>query len=247
MVIRRCGFRNGFSANADTVVKGKKDGPILVELFTSQNCPACPTANDKLIELSRYADIFPLTWSVSYWDYLGWKDTYAKPAYNARQKSYADRFDLRGPYTPQTVVDGCVETSGRLSVNAVNKKIDMTRQPHGHQVKIKLTDEKATLSALDSSTPLADVWLVGFKPGITEVQPTRGANAGKALEHINMVTSLDRLGEWDGKLAVNYSYKCPGEACVIIVQEATAGDILAFQTTPGSLPWSPISIAQEYP
>ena len=41
--------------------------PLVVELFTSQGCSSCPPANANLIELSKRADLLPLSFAVTYW------------------------------------------------------------------------------------------------------------------------------------------------------------------------------------
>ena len=64
--------------------------PVVVELFTSQGCSSCPPANAYLNELSkRPSDVLALAFHVTYWDYLGWKDTLALPGHAARQKAYS--------------------------------------------------------------------------------------------------------------------------------------------------------------
>lgn len=205
--------------------------PVLVELFTSQNCPACPSANEKLIELSETEDIFPLTWSVSYWDYLGWKDTFAKAEFNGRQRSYADAFDLRGPYTPQAVVDGCIQTTGKVSKESVERKIQHAQTPHGYEVGFNLTASGLDLTPVEE-IPMVDIWLVGYQPGITAVVPAKGNNKKKMLSHINMATNLYFVGEWDGASKQHFDFGCTDEACLVIVQEQVSKDIVTFEVMP---------------
>src|SRR6478609_8268970 len=86
--------------------------PVLVELFTAQGCGSCNDANGYLGKLAERPGVVALTFSVDYWDYLGWTDTFAKPEYAERQKAYVTRLKLREPYTPQVVVDGHEEAQG---------------------------------------------------------------------------------------------------------------------------------------
>ena len=51
----------------------------VVELFTSQGCSSCPPADALLGELAEKPGIVALSYSVDYWDYLGWRDTLASP------------------------------------------------------------------------------------------------------------------------------------------------------------------------
>src|SRR5215217_3413323 len=85
---------------------------VVVELYTAQGCASCGEANAHVAKLAERPGVLPLTFSVDYWDYLGWTDTFAKPEFADRQKSYVTRLGLREPYTPQVVVDGRGEAPG---------------------------------------------------------------------------------------------------------------------------------------
>lgn len=52
--------------------------PVVVELFQSQGCSSCPPANANLNAIADRADVIPLSFGVTYWDQLGWKDTFAR-------------------------------------------------------------------------------------------------------------------------------------------------------------------------
>jgi len=76
----------GLAATSSVVAAAGR--PIVVELFTSQGCSSCPPANANLIELSRRPDVLALSFAVTYWDRLGWKDIFGKPEFTARQYDY---------------------------------------------------------------------------------------------------------------------------------------------------------------
>ena len=80
--------------------------PVIVELFTAQGCASCGKADAYQASLVADKDVLPLTFAVDYWDYLGWKDTFAKPEFSDRQRAYDKRFGVAEVYTPQVVVDG---------------------------------------------------------------------------------------------------------------------------------------------
>ncbi|MBX2843520.1 MAG: DUF1223 domain-containing protein [Flammeovirgaceae bacterium] len=84
---------------------------ILLEMFTSQGCSSCASADALISEVienaeKRNSNVFVLTYHVDYWDYLGWKDKLAKPAFAARQRKYAKVLGSLNIYTPQLVVNG---------------------------------------------------------------------------------------------------------------------------------------------
>ena len=76
------------------------------ELFTSQGCSSCPAADAVMGRLAKRDDVIALSLSVDYWDYLGWKDTLARPEFTDRQKAYAKALGDGMVYTPQAVVSG---------------------------------------------------------------------------------------------------------------------------------------------
>ena len=82
--------------------------PVVVELFTSQGCSSCPPADRWLGTLrERYGDrVIALSMHVGYWDYIGWKDPFAKPLFAARQRELAAIGRSRVVYTPQVVLAG---------------------------------------------------------------------------------------------------------------------------------------------
>ena len=85
--------------------------PVVVELFTAQGCQSCGDASQHVAALSAQKGVVALTWSVDYWDYLGWKDTFAKPEFADRQRAYARRFGVQEVFTPQVIVDGREQTA----------------------------------------------------------------------------------------------------------------------------------------
>jgi hypothetical protein len=50
--------------------------------------------------------VLALSSSVTYWDYLGWKDVFGKPQFTQRQVTYEPRLGQSGPFTPQMVMNG---------------------------------------------------------------------------------------------------------------------------------------------
>ena len=83
-----------------------QDSPVVVELFTSQGCAACPPADALLGELARHEDVIALALHVDYWDYIGWEDVFARPEFTQRQHAYGHAAGSTVVYTPQMIVGG---------------------------------------------------------------------------------------------------------------------------------------------
>src|SRR5438445_11459225 len=77
--------------------------PTVVELYQSQGCSSCPPAIANINQLVTRPDILPLTFAVAYWDQLGWKDTFARPEFTARQWALAQAGRRPNVATPQTI------------------------------------------------------------------------------------------------------------------------------------------------
>src|SRR5260370_29738339 len=91
---------------------------VVVELFTSEGCSSCPPADALLTRLTEQqfyenAQLITLEEHVDYWDDHGWAYPFSSPDCTPRQNVYAGVLANRNPYTPQMVVDGTVEFTGR--------------------------------------------------------------------------------------------------------------------------------------
>ena len=95
--------------------------PTVVELFQSQGCSSCPPAEASVAAVSDRSDVLALSFEVDYWDRLGWKDTFSRAAWTARQYAYARALGQDGVYTPQVVVNGRAEGDG-LEPNLVTNR-----------------------------------------------------------------------------------------------------------------------------
>jgi hypothetical protein len=85
---------------------------VIVELFTSQGCSSCPPADRLLKKLAAEGGVFPLSFHVDYWNYIGWTDPFSSAEWSERQRRYARAFGTSRVYTPQVVVAGTAECVG---------------------------------------------------------------------------------------------------------------------------------------
>ena len=103
----------------------------VLELYTSQGCSSCPTADALFVDMARDPSLLVLTLPVDYWDYLGWKDTLAHTAFSQRQRSYAKARGDGQIYTPQAVIDGVAHTVGsdKQAMNQIVKTHQASPMP----------------------------------------------------------------------------------------------------------------------
>ncbi|MDX8494011.1 DUF1223 domain-containing protein [Mesorhizobium sp. VK22B] len=202
----------------------------VVELFTSQGCSSCPPANSNLIKVKDQPGVLALSFNVTYWDYLGWKDTFGRQEFTQRQVNYEPPLGHDGPFTPQVVVNGSADAVGakpgeiqNLIAQSLIKKGGRTQGP-----ELSLSNGKVTIGVGTAPGGGADIWLVRYDKGVVEVPVSRGENTGRTLPHANVVHSLQRLGRWSGKAATLPLPKATGGlSTAVLVQAPGGGPILA--------------------
>ncbi len=200
-------------------------GPVIVELFQSQGCSSCPPANDNVLALIGRPGVLALSFQVTYWDYLGWKDTFATRQTTQRQYDYAAGLHLGSVATPDVVVDG------RLDITGLNSgELDQTIRKAGPtKGGIVLTARSVALPAGAPPARPADVWLVRYDPREVQIAVQRGENSGQTLPHRNVVRQLIRLGSWSGA-ARTFPLPATGNPAyrtAVLVQAPAGGPILA--------------------
>jgi len=198
----------------------------VVELFQSQGCSDCPPANANVMALSDRADLLTLSFGVTYWDQLGWKDTFAKPQYTDRQWEYARAFHRSQVFTPEVVVNGRADVVGQ---NRRELEALIAQQPAAPDApEISLANGLVQIIAHDAHAT-ADVWLVRYDPNIEQVPISRGENEGRTLPHKNVVKELKKLGAWSGG-SQNFSIPQSAQAGLrdaVLLQHGPGGAILA--------------------
>jgi hypothetical protein len=197
--------------------------PAVVELFTSQGCSSCPPANTNLRALADRPDVLALSFDVTYWDYLGWKDTFDRPEYTQRQADYERPLHEDGPFTPQIVVDGRSDTVGNER-GAIERLIAESHRDHAPA--LQLGPDKISIGA--SMNQSGQVWLVRYDPRVQNVAPQAGENSGVALLQKNVVRSLILLGDWNGTAKDLALPKADaGLKTAVLLQQGRGGAILA--------------------
>ncbi|MAM61083.1 DUF1223 domain-containing protein [Maritimibacter sp. UBA3975] len=204
---------------------------VLIELFTSQGCNSCPPADALLAELSDRDDVLPLALHVDYWDYIGWKDKFARPEHTARQKAYAHVAGASTIYTPQMVVGGTDHVVGYKPMRVADYMKAHEAGLSDVVVEAEIVDGVLRITCLPKggmALPAAiNVDIVRFKPEET-VSIKHGENAGETISYTNIVTGWERIAEWDGKDTLEIDTEIAGDGPVaLILQEPGPGHVLA--------------------
>ncbi|WP_163999601.1 DUF1223 domain-containing protein [Pyxidicoccus caerfyrddinensis] len=167
--------------------------PVVVELYTSEGCSSCPSADAALSRLARAqpvegVELIPLGFHVDYWDDLGWKDAYASPAFSERQRRYALNGDDNRVYTPQMVVDGERSFVGDEAKAREQAASAAKRAKVPLRVGARVDGDAAVLTVrLDAAPPAGtELWAALTEDGLSS-RVTRGENAGRTLEHAAVV------------------------------------------------------------
>jgi hypothetical protein len=215
------------NAAAPTPAKASAAHPVVVELYQSQGCSSCPPANAALNAVADRPDVIALSFAVTYWDKLGWKDNFASPAFTQRQYDYATALGGSNVYTPQMVLNGVRDFTG-IKTGELTRQIAASPAPAGGP-SITSDGNRVQIGAGSGS---AKVWLVRYDPRVQNVAIRAGENEGRTLPHKNIVRQLAPLGTWTGQAA---SFVLPkGNAAlrsVILVQRGAngTGAIIAAQ------------------
>jgi hypothetical protein len=199
--------------------------PAVIELFQSQGCSSCPPANANVNALSQRPDILALSFAVTYWDGLGWKDVFAKPQFTSRQWDYARAFGNDQVWTPQVVVNGRTNIVG-TRIEPLQALIAKTDRGAGGPALVVARD---SVTVDGSTAKPADVWLVRYEPRAIEVAIKAGENSGRTLPHRNIVRELVKIGSWQGGSAsfAVPAAKLAGLATAVFVQSGAGGPIIA--------------------
>lgn len=209
--------------------------PIVVELFTSQGCSDCPAADRLVTELAKRKDVIALSLPITYWDMLGWKDTFATESNTRRQKSYAKAMNHSGVYTPQMIVDGTINVVGnqrervmsvlaaRASAGAKEPYVPVSIGAASGRVEITIPAAKTKQKAMGT------IWVLRtLAQGSVKVEA--GENRNHQLNYTNLVRDLQRAGEWSGEaMRIDLPLTLPNvqhDGIAVILQARDYGPVL---------------------
>ncbi|KAE8450887.1 hypothetical protein EG329_005327 [Mollisiaceae sp. DMI_Dod_QoI] len=205
----------------------------VVELFQSQGCQSCPPAIPKIHEGVNDPNLILLTYDVTYFDHLGWTDTFANKQWDQRQRAYVMKWGRNNLFTPQLIVDGVADGTGAGS-NETQEIVEQARQLRAQMDWHISLDTNGTDLRIDSDRTeieTHDIVLVKYDPQPQLIKIGKGPNKGKKLNHRNLVKEITKVGEWKGG---NLMLPLPeqghhGLEMVAFVQAGPGGPIVASQ------------------
>jgi len=212
-----------FESKAQSVQTASLTPDIVVELFTSQGCSSCPAANKFTSKLSSDPEKLILTYGVTYWDYLGWKDTFGRPEFTDRQRAYGRALHIGNVYTPQMVLNGSAH-SPRYS----RKDVETMELPPLRPIVELVNSASGLIVKLPKDVSLADteVTLITYVPGEQDVDVRKGENRGRTLRVANVVTQVKTL-KAQNQYVINSAIRPEsGYAYAALIQDRQTGKIV---------------------
>ncbi len=172
-------------ANAQEWQSGPKSIDF-IELYTSEGCSSCPPADHWISMLKNEAGVFesfmPVVFHVDYWDYLGWKDRFARNSFSERQRQYVREGLVSQVYTPGLVVNS---QEWRRWFRG-DREWPMSRESAG-VLKVSLEGNKLTADFDQTGAATLHVAYLGMGL-LTEVKA--GENHGRTLGHDFVVLDI---------------------------------------------------------
>lgn len=180
----------------------------LLELFSTQSCSSCPSAQKWISHLVEDNHVFktfvPVVYHVDYWDYLGWKDPFSKRQFTERQHDYAAFWKTDTLYTPEFVLNGREWKSQNQTT--LNKNGPLVGVLQAIRVN-DYTFQVSFVSIQAHQVPLTfQAVLLGNK---IQIPVTAGENRGKTLpqdaitlEHFKLTPTFEK-GSYQSQIKFN--------------------------------------------
>src|SRR5438094_5827410 len=225
-------FAFTFAARAAEPACSARSGPqttALVELYTSEGCDSCPAADHWLSSLFgrgfRPDQVVPLALHVDYWDYIGWKDPFAKGEFSVRQRKLAQMKRPVIVYTPQVLLQG--QDFRRWSGGEFAEQVmRINSRPARARIALAILAVAPEAIHAELSVMLIDpaeqrnaaAYLAAYENRLAS-DVSAGENRGKRLEHDFVVR------EWIGPIAFGESLKIEEKRALALLRGADAKNL----------------------
>ena len=160
----------------------------LLELYTSEGCDSCPAADKFVSNLAKTTSfnsdqLIPLSLHVDYWDYIGWKDVFAKPIFTQRQRNLAQLANTRSVYTPEFFIAGKELRDWRGDLSSTVARINSKTAQASIQISIdKLADNQLHFSLMGKSAQASNLHFALVEQSLVS-KIMAGENRGATLQH----------------------------------------------------------------
>lgn len=169
------------------------DRPVVLEIYSSQACVFCPTADRLFNDIIRKTKVIGLACHVDYFDVS--VGALSNAVCSQRQFDYADHLGEAGAFTPQVIINGALqgvgykfnEVRGLLLEGAASPpaRLEIRAEPGG-TLSVSLPDgQTAEISAVSA--------LYYDRPHRLKI--AEGANAGADMTYLRIVSAIEELGE----------------------------------------------------
>ncbi len=207
---------------------------VLVELFTSQGCSSCPSA-DRLVSNLAQSDtnLIVLSFHVDYWDRLGWKDVFSNHDYTVRQQQYAQVLHPESVYTPQAVVQGQFEMVGSNKPGISNALAKVREQSDDITITANATLNNNTVTVSHDVNKMGSdqQLIVALVQTHASTSIARGENSGVQLAGYNVVRDLVvtplNQNSTDTKVKLPSGLQPDNTSVVVFVQDVSSKKIIA--------------------
>ncbi|HZV62356.1 MAG TPA: DUF1223 domain-containing protein [Methylophilaceae bacterium] len=207
----------------------------LLELYTSEGCSSCPPADEWLSKLQGTKHVVRLAFHVDYWDYIGWKDRFAKAAFTARQKQAAALNGASFVYTPQMLLNGRDFRKWR-SDSDLNRLIAGISRPTDIKLAMKMTGPPGSQIQLQASAQVpestsVDIYLAIYENNLKS-RINAGENNGRELHHDYVVRQLfgpyrfQQANHWQRTIPLTDDWQTRDAGVAMFVQNRNSGEVL---------------------
>ena len=163
---------------APALSRAEQAAPVVLELYTSQGCSSCPPADALFAELAKRDDVIALALHVDYWDYLGWKDAFARPRHTARQKAYAKAARSRTIFTPEMIVQGEERLKGHDAASILEEIDARGREAPGAALSVERNGDALRIEVAPVETGVAAARSAGGSIGAPVAEAASEAPSG---------------------------------------------------------------------
>src|SRR5467141_2387066 len=201
----------------------------LVELYTSEGCDSCPAADHWLSSLFgrgfKPDQVVPVGLHVDCWDYIGWKDPFARGEFSGRQRKLAQMKRPVIVYTPQVLLqgrdfprwaDGEFSTQvKRINSRPARARISLAIRALGPDA---IHAELSAMLIDPAERNNAAVYLAAYENKLAS-DVVAGENRGKRLEHDFVVR------EWIGPIGFGEGLKIEEKRALPLLRGANAKNL----------------------